>query len=77
VNVFSEFNTGFQPYQHFTATVVGTGADLLVFTSANDPGFTYLDDVTLSVPEPATWSVMLAGLGLAGAALRRRRIAAA
>ncbi len=27
----------------------------------------------LSVPEPATWGMMIAGLGLAGAALRRRR----
>ncbi len=27
-----------------------------------------------SVPEPATWALMLAGVGLAGAALRRRRL---
>ncbi|WP_084583324.1 PEPxxWA-CTERM sorting domain-containing protein [Sphingomonas azotifigens] len=27
-----------------------------------------------SVPEPATWGMMLAGAGLAGAALRRRRV---
>lgn len=29
------------------------------------------------VPEPRTWAVMIAGFGLAGAALRRRRAAAA
>jgi len=30
-----------------------------------------------AVPEPATWSLMIAGFGLAGAALRRRSAAAA
>jgi hypothetical protein len=29
------------------------------------------------IPEPATWAVMLTGFGLAGAALRRRRLAVA
>jgi hypothetical protein len=33
--------------------------------------------VTASVPEPAGWALMIAGFGLAGAALRRRRTAAA
>ena len=28
---------------------------------------------TAAVPEPATWALMIAGFGLAGAALRRRR----
>ena len=30
--------------------------------------------VTAGVPEPATWTLMIAGFGLAGAALRRRRL---
>ena len=30
-------------------------------------------DFAVGVPEPATWAMMLAGVGLAGAALRRRR----
>lgn len=35
-------------------------------------------DVTITaVPEPASWAVMIAGFGLAGAALRRRRFATA
>lgn len=29
-----------------------------------------------AVPEPATWAMMISGFGLAGAALRRRRVAA-
>jgi hypothetical protein len=32
--------------------------------------------VPTAVPEPATWAMMIAGFGLAGAALRRRRAAA-
>ncbi len=37
--------------------------------------FKQLDDMTVSlaVPEPATWGLMIGGFGLAGAALRRRR----
>ena len=30
---------------------------------------------TVSVPEPATWALMLGGFGMSGAALRRRRVA--
>jgi hypothetical protein len=40
----------------------------------------YLDNFAVSsvagVPEPSAWSLMIAGFGLAGAALRRRRAAA-
>ena len=32
---------------------------------------------TTAVPEPATWGMMILGFGIAGAALRRRRVAAA
>jgi len=32
--------------------------------------------VTTSVPEPASWALMIGGFGLVGAALRRRGIAA-
>lgn len=64
--VFSETATGFQPYQHFTASVTGTGSDSLVFKSYNDPSYTYLDDVSLTagVPEASTWVMLL--LGFAG-----------
>ena len=43
------------------------GEDLSVNYSAVLPG----------VPEPASWALMIAGFGMAGAAMRRRRIAAA
>lgn len=32
-----------------------------------------LDNVSLTVPEPAAWAMMIAGFGLVGAAQRRRR----
>lgn len=59
-------------YQEFSATVTGTGSDTLVFTSANDPAYTYLDDVSLNasaVPEPGSLSL----LALGAAALLRKR----
>jgi hypothetical protein len=34
-----------------------------------------LRPVTSAVPEPANWALMIGGFGLAGAALRRRRVA--
>jgi hypothetical protein len=42
------------------------------------PPVTGGDDATLpAVPEPASWAMMVAGFGLAGAAMRRRRSAVA
>lgn len=34
---------------------------------------TYTNQFTYGVPEPTTWALMIAGFGLTGAALRRRR----
>jgi hypothetical protein len=77
--VFSETDTGPQPYQNFTASVVGTGNDLLVFTSYNNPGFTYLDDVSLSTPAPIPGTGMgaLTLIAFAGLAAYRKSRAAA
>ena len=35
------------------------------------------DDVTLGVPEPGSWALLIIGFGITGAALRRRRVAVA
>jgi hypothetical protein len=75
-----------------TATVSGPGAFSADVDPANlisiDPTFAALNPgVSLAinsgsgpapgVPEPASWALMIAGFGLAGAALRRRRTALA
>lgn len=75
VSVFSQTDTDTGvAYQHVTANVVGSGSDTLVFTAYNDPAFSYVDNVALgTVPEPATWALMLFGFGGLGTAMRARR----
>ncbi len=50
------------------------GATTVTFRNATPAGDNYagLDSVSLAVPEPATWAMMIMGFGLIGAALRRR-----
>lgn len=56
--------------------VVGGGYDMVKLIQNNGGGFE-LDDVTVgtagAVPEPASWAMMIAGFGLVGATMRRRR----
>jgi hypothetical protein len=40
-------------------------------------GFTATVESTGAVPEPASWAMLIAGFGLTGAAMRRRRVTAA
>ena len=60
----------------FTATA---GSELLSFPAVgapanNVPPFALLDGVSITVPEPSTWAMMLAGFtGLGHAACRRRK----
>ena len=52
---------------------------LTFFEPSGDIYDQYWGDVvatTRGVPEPATWALMITGFGLAGASLRRRRVAA-
>ncbi|MGI4875862.1 MAG: PEPxxWA-CTERM sorting domain-containing protein [Janthinobacterium lividum] len=46
---------------------------LAVGTPNGKPPFSLLDGVSGTVPEPASWALMIAGLGLVGSTLRLRR----
>jgi PEP-CTERM motif len=60
------FNGGFQsPFQTSGGVLVWQGLNNLTFTAE-------LAAVSGAVPEPATWGLMIAGFGIAGAALRRK-----
>ncbi|HLZ73865.1 DUF642 domain-containing protein [Phenylobacterium sp.] len=66
-----------------TLSFVASGASTaLTFTGNVGQAYIGLDNVSVvetaapgAVPEPAAWALMIAGFGLAGAALRRRRLA--
>ncbi len=70
-------------YGTFSTVLSATGAATdLGFIFYHEPSFWLLDNISLVsadgvVPEPATWGMMIAGFGLVGSALRRRRAAIA
>jgi len=74
------FAAGGQDYNVFNGNYTGRPGDWLPATN-NDPGGIYSNPVvfTLSVPEPATWAMMLLGVGMIGGGLRvsRRKDASA
>jgi len=57
------------------------GVNTLSFVNfdAGSPAAVRVDNaiLTASVPEAATWAMLIAGFGLTGAAMRRRRVALA
>jgi hypothetical protein len=59
-------------WENFTFHVIGSGSDTLQFSFRNDPGYQGLDNVSVALPEPAFWALMLVGFGGLGVALRRR-----
>ena len=60
----------FQPYQRSDDYTAFVSLDIQLKEGANGQSFSY----TMSAaPEPATWAMMIAGFGLVGATLRRRR----
>jgi hypothetical protein len=65
--------TAWKTYQ--TSFVADSTSDVLTFAGAVQTGDTSvgLDAITVAVPEPATWAMMLIGFGMVGCALRARR----
>ena len=51
-----------------------SNADFDLGSSANVYAKFTLESLPSAVPEPATWAMMITGFGLAGAAIRRRRV---
>lgn len=57
----------------FKAPVFSPGTFALTSIVSGSSTLTISEAVSSAVPEPATWTMMIVGLGLAGAALRTRR----
>jgi len=68
---------GFDVKAHLGLSVEGVGTVTGLYTRAADPTRTGYGEMQftdrVAVPEPATWLMMIAGFGLVGAAMRRRR----
>lgn len=60
---------------NFFAPFVQTDGGELIFAAPPQPGAATFSASLLAapVPEPATWAMMIAGFGMAGASLRRRK----
>lgn len=78
--VYSLVNQALSSWTHFSFdNLAATGpVTELKFSSRNDPSFTRLDNVSVTllappVPEPETYAMLAVGLGLMGFAARRRQ----
>jgi hypothetical protein len=63
-------------FTHYSVSVIATGNDVLTFIGRNDPSFNYLSNVSLlttAVPEPGTYGMLLAGLGVVGVTAAKRK----
>ena len=59
---------------HYAFNVEGLGNDVIRIAGNNDPYYNFINNVSVTaVPEPETYAMMLAGLGLLGFSARRRK----
>jgi hypothetical protein len=74
---FARTNFNLPTWTHYTITglVADSSTSVLKFGSRNDPGYNSFDNITLTaaVPEPETYAMLLAGLALIGATVKRRK----
>lgn len=69
---------GFEPFRPKVLTFGSLHIRSVTFSTTDPQGFSF-DDITYrttAVPEPAAWALMMAGFGLLGGDLRRRRFVA-
>jgi PEP-CTERM motif len=80
-SVFQLTNSGGFPSVYTTFSgflfTAATNATTLQLKYRQDPGFWYVDNVSVqgqlaAVPEPGTWALMLVGFGAVGSAMRSR-----
>lgn len=53
----------------------GVNLDQITFTNGSVSGVVLYSTGTPSVPEPASWAMLIAGMGIVGASMRRRKTA--
>lgn len=76
--VTNNLGSGYGYTSSFVRFRAGTAGSIRAFaqTSSNDNVGPLIDNFTLdvtAVPEPASWAMMIAGFGLVGSAMRRRK----